>query len=81
MYCPDKLKLNKFRSVALPTPRQLFARFGYMNSKRTYSDTDSSNLRKVDSLKNIDRLNSQKLYEESKPVETTEVVESSEEPS
>lgn len=28
MYCPDKLKLNKFKEVNIPSNRDYFARFG-----------------------------------------------------
>lgn len=28
MYCPEKLKLNKFKDVAIPSPRDFMARFG-----------------------------------------------------
>lgn len=28
MYCPEKLKLNKFKDVAIPSPRSYMERFG-----------------------------------------------------
>lgn len=28
MYCPEKLKLNKFVRVNIPSPAQIFGRFG-----------------------------------------------------
>lgn len=31
MYCPDKLKLNKFKKVAIPSVRDLFRNSGLLN--------------------------------------------------
>lgn len=32
MYCPDKLKLNKFRLVRIPSNESYFARYGMQSS-------------------------------------------------
>lgn len=37
MYCPEGMKLNKFRKVTVPTARQLFNRFGERNPLAKYS--------------------------------------------
>lgn len=56
MYTPSKLMLNKFRVVPVPKPRELFSRFGAVDSTRlSYSGEDLVSLseRKIDILNKL----------------------------
>lgn len=53
MYVPDKLKLNKFRLVRIPSNAEYFRRYGAGNdSKGVYSGDEmlSTGERKIDSI-------------------------------
>lgn len=55
MYCPEKLKLNKFRLVSIPKNRDFFARLGgtrpsVPSGAFTGDDYIPSGMRKIDQL-------------------------------
>lgn len=67
MYVPEKLKLNKFRQVNLPTLKQYFSRYGFLNvPNSSYSgDNVLPSGRKTDVLSAIDRMDRYQQYQES----------------
>lgn len=76
----DKLKLNKFRDVAIPTPRDLFARYGVAIPRNT---TYSGDEMAINGMSKIDSISSAELYDrykqqlESVPFTQPDVVDSS----
>lgn len=67
MYVPEKLKLNKFRQVNIPSLRQYFSRYGFLNvPNSSYSgDTVLPTGRKTDVLSAIDKMDRFHQYQES----------------
>lgn len=59
MYCPDKLKLNKFRDVKLLSGKELFGRFGFdQSASGAYYDPEAPAQRmyqsKLDTICSVD---------------------------
>lgn len=44
MYTIDSLKINKFQEVAIPSPKELFERFGITNRKGSYTGDEKAPL-------------------------------------
>lgn len=67
MYVPEKLKLNKFRQVNIPTLKQYFSRYGFLNvPNSSYSgDNVFPSGRKTDVLSAIDKMDRYHQYQES----------------
>lgn len=67
MYVPEKLKLNKFRQVNIPTLKQYFSRYGFLNvPNSSYSgDNVLPSGRKTDVLSAIDKMDRYHQYQES----------------
>lgn len=43
MYVPEKLKLNKFKKVAIPRPKDVLARYGFKDmASGAYSGSENS---------------------------------------
>lgn len=56
MYVPEKLKLNKFQLVKLPSPRELFRRNGEnpVDPQRFTGDVPVRSGRKLDTIHDMD---------------------------
>lgn len=67
MYIPEKLKLNRFRQVNIPRPKDYFARFGNMStpSGRYSGDQSLISGRKTDVLSRVDAIERFHLHYES----------------
>lgn len=70
MYVPEKLKLNKFRDVRIPSPAEYFGRFGTsvppVSENRMTGDEDVMlNGRKTDILADMDAYDKYMQEEES----------------
>jgi len=69
MYVPEKLKLNKFQAVQLPTNRQIFSRFGlFTNPGTQYSGDERLPLHenKADMFSRFDAEDMYRKYSESR---------------
>lgn len=69
MYCNEKMKLNKFRRVAIPKNSEYFRRFNGnlpIPSNGSFSGDEvlPSGLTKVEQISYAERINEQKLREE-----------------
>lgn len=42
MITVPKLKINTFKQVSIPSPAELFSRFGFSNKKGTYTGDDKA---------------------------------------
>lgn len=58
MITVDLLKLNKFKEVSIPSPAELFARFGFNSKKGSYSGDDKvpTSQSKVEACKEVEKL-------------------------
>lgn len=68
MIINDKLKLNRFKDVRVPSPRELFQRFGYArNGVCSYSNGEMISMpsRKIDSLNRADAFDRAMQYRDS----------------
>lgn len=62
MFCPDKLKLNKFRFVRIPTNAEYFGRFGFADPSTGVYSGDQQGIEVGTKIDNIEKANS--FYEE-----------------
>lgn len=67
MYCPNKLKLNKFKKVAIPSVRQMFRSAGFLNMPaNNYTGDEEVEMpaRKTDDMQRAYLMNRDALNEE-----------------
>lgn len=73
MYCPKKMRLNAFKEMRCPNPRDLYERIGQRlpsnigaSDGSEYSDLVPFNQSKLDTIASIQREENTRLYEEYK---------------
>lgn len=66
MWCPESLKVNKFKEVAIPTPTEYVQRYGLRSAPESYSGDNLAvpAMSKIQQLNVADSMNARSLRDE-----------------
>ena len=78
MWCPESLKVNKFKEVSIPTPTEYVKRYGLRAAPESYSGDNLAvpAMSKIQQLNVADSLNSRALKHESESRAAAEAAKS-----